>query len=119
MELLFQRWTSQDLVAVLSGSTDVRQMVRVWGRLVAAVVRHWLVVAAAWGDPARSWGKVAAAVRRFADRLLAALDGRGVSAEVIDALGRTAAATCRRDPRARPGTVELLNDVRRLDYGLT
>ncbi len=44
VELLFKRWKSQDLVAVLSsGSTVVRQMVRVWSRLLAALVQHWLV----------------------------------------------------------------------------
>ncbi|OWK36576.1 transposase [Fimbriiglobus ruber] len=49
VELLFKRWKSQDLVAVLSDSTVVRQMVRVWSRLLAAVIQHWLVVATAWG----------------------------------------------------------------------
>ena len=49
VELLFKRWKSQDLVAVLSGSTAVRQMVRVWSRLLAALVQHWLVVAGAFG----------------------------------------------------------------------
>jgi len=48
VELLFKRWKSQDLVAELSGSTDVRQMVRVWSRLLAALVQHWLVIASAW-----------------------------------------------------------------------
>jgi hypothetical protein len=45
VELLFKRWKSQDLVAVLSGSTEVRQMVRVWSRLLAALVQHWLLPA--------------------------------------------------------------------------
>jgi Transposase DDE domain len=37
VELLFKRWKGQDLVAVLKGSTVVRQMVRVWSRLLAAL----------------------------------------------------------------------------------
>src|SRR5262249_5541253 len=32
IELLFKRWKSQDRIAVLSGATPVRQMVRVWSR---------------------------------------------------------------------------------------
>jgi hypothetical protein len=119
VELLVKRWKSQDLVAVLRGSTEVRQMVRVWARLLAAPVQHGLVVAAAWGDPARSWGKVAAAVRPFVGRLLAALDDRTALEGAVDAIRGTGARTCRRDPRSRPGTVELLNDPRRLDYRLT
>src|SRR5713226_7541028 len=51
VELLFKRWKSQGLVAELSGSTVVRQMVRVWSRLVAVVVQHWLTVGSVWGDP--------------------------------------------------------------------
>ena len=36
IELLFKRWKSQGLVADLSGSTEVRQLVRLWSRLIAA-----------------------------------------------------------------------------------
>jgi hypothetical protein len=119
VELLFKRWKSQGLVAALTGPTEARQMVRVWARLTAAVVQHWLVVATAWADPSRSWGKAGEAVRTFVGRLLAALDRTAELHRVIADLGAVVAATCRRDPRKRPGTVELLNDVTRLDFGLT
>src|SRR5207253_11351990 len=110
---------SQDRVAALGGGTEVRQLVRVWARLVAAVVQHWLVVASAWGDPTRSWGKVAEAVRGFVGRFLAALDHRPVLDRVLADLARVVASTCRRNRRAKPGTVELLNDVSLLDFELT
>jgi hypothetical protein len=74
VELLFKRWKSQDLVAALSGSTVARQMVRVWSRLLAAVVQHWLVVASAWGEATCSWVKASEAIRGFVDQLLQALD---------------------------------------------
>ena len=54
VELLFKRWKSQGLAAKLSGSTEVRQLVRVWARLLAALVQHWLVLAVSWGDPTQS-----------------------------------------------------------------
>jgi hypothetical protein len=119
IELLFKRWKSQDLVAVLSGSTDVRRMACVWARLLAALLQHWLLVAAAWGDPTRSWHKVAEAVRGFVGRILAALLWQLPLDEIINDLIAMVATTCRRDPRKKPGTVELLNDVRRLDFGLS
>lgn len=119
IELLFKRWKSQDRVAVLSGSTEVRQMVRVWARLLAAVVQHWLVVVSAWGDPTRSWGKVAEAVRHFVGRLLVVLDDRPTLEGVIHDLARVVASTCRRSRHAKPGTVELLNEVGLLDFELT
>lgn len=74
VELLFKRWKSQGLVAQLSGSTVVRQMVRVWSRLIAAIIQHWLMIGTVWGDPSRSLAKVWKAVSGFVGRLTAALD---------------------------------------------
>ncbi len=119
IELVFKRWKSQNRVAELSGSTSVRQMVRVWSRLLAAVVQHWLIVASAWGDPTRSWGKIAEAVRAFVGRLLASLEDAPALAGVLEDLIRVVATTCRRNRRTKPGTVELLNHVERLDFELT
>jgi hypothetical protein len=119
IELLFKRWKSQGLVAQLSGSTDVRQMVRVWARMIAALVQHWLVVTCSWGDPTRSWAKVCEAIRAFVGRMVAALDQLSELNAVIDDLCAVVAKTCRRNKRREPGTVELLNDVTLLKFRLT
>jgi hypothetical protein len=119
IELLFKRWKMQDRIAVLSGSTTVRQMVRVWSRLLAALVQHWLVVASAWGDPKRSWSKVSEAIRTWVAELIHAMDQRDNLERTIVGLCQVVTKTCRRDPRSKPGTFELLNDVTRLDFCLT
>ena len=119
IELLFKRWKSQDLVAVLSGSTQVRQMVRVWARLLAALIQHWLVVASVWGDPTKSLSKVCEAVRLFAARMAAVLGRPRELHRVIADLCHVVAKTCRRNKRRNPGTFELLNDVSLLDFRLT
>lgn len=119
VELLFKRWKSQDLVAVLRGSTAVRQMVGVWSRLLAALVQHWLVVASAWGDPTKSLSKACEAVRNFVDRMAAALDQLPELERVLADLCAVVAKTCRRNKRSKPGTFELLNDVSLLDFSLT
>jgi hypothetical protein len=119
IELLFKRWKSQDRVALLRGSTVVRQMVGVWARLLAALVQHWLVVTCAWGDATKSLSKVCEAVRDFASRLIASLDDAAALERILQDLCATVAKTCRRNPRSKPGTFELLNDVSRLDYELT
>jgi hypothetical protein len=119
VELLFKRWKSQDLVAVLSGSTAVRQMVRVWSRLIAALLQQWLLVASAWGDPTKSWSKVREAVRRFVGRITAALDQWRELECVLTDLCRAIEKTCRRNKRTKPGTLELLNDAQLLDFRLT
>jgi Transposase DDE domain len=119
VELLFKRWKSQDLVAVLRGSTVTRQMVGVWSRLLAALVQHWLLVGSVWGDATKSWSKVCEAVRDFAGRLAASLDRLSELECVITDLCAVLAKTCRRNKRSKPGTFELLNDVDLLDYSLT
>jgi hypothetical protein len=116
IELLFKRWKAQDLVAVLSGSTETAQMVGVWARLLAALVQHWLVVCSAWGDVQRSWVKVSEAVRAFVGRLLTALDDVQALEQVLIDLCKVVNKTCRRNPRKKAGTVELLNDINRLDF---
>jgi hypothetical protein len=116
IELLFKRWKSQDLVATLSGSTEVRQMVRVWARLTAAVVQHWLVVTCSWGDPSRSWGKVSEAIRYHITQLAAALNDPFALERLFQLFIDIVAKTCRRNKRKDPGTLELLNDVDCLTY---
>jgi Transposase DDE domain len=119
IELLFKRWKSQDRVAVLSGSTVVRQLVRVWARLLAALVQHWLVVASIWGDPTKSLVKACEAVRAWVGRLAGELD-RGEELErVLGDLCAAVAKTCRQNKRSKPSTFELLNDVRRLEFVLS
>jgi hypothetical protein len=119
IELLFKRWKSQDLVAVLSGSTPVRQMVRVWSRLIGAVIQHWLLLASAWGDPTKSWSKVCEAIRPFVGRIAAGLLRSSELKRALTDLCQAVAKTCSRNQRAKPGTFELLNDVHRLDFRLT
>jgi hypothetical protein len=119
VELLFKRWKSQGLVATLHGSTEVRQMVRVWARLLAALVQHWLVVATSWGDPARSWAKVCEAIRPFIGRLVVAIDQLAELELALVDLCKVVAKTCKRNKRSNPGTAELLNDVSLLNFCLT
>lgn len=119
VELLFKRWKSQGLVAELSGSTVVRQMVRVWARLLAVVVQHWLTVGSVWGDATKSLHKVYEAVRDFAGRLAAALDCAADLERVLQDMAATFTKTCRRNKRSKAGTFELLNDVQQLDFCLT
>ncbi len=119
VELLFKRWKSQDLVAVLRGSTEVRQMVGLWARLIAALVQHWLVIGTAWGDARKSLSKVSEALRDFVGRIAASLDRPSALERVLADLAAVVAKTCRRDKRSKPGTFELLNDVSLLDFDLT
>ena len=119
VELLFKRWKSQGRIADLTGSTETRRMVRLWARLLAVLVQHWLVAATAGGNPKTSWDKAYEAVRPFVERLLDALGEPDEIERMLTDLARVLAKTCRQNRRTRPGTNELLNDCNRLDYRLT
>lgn len=119
VELLFKRWKSQGLIEQLSGTTVARQMVRVWSRLLAVVVQHWLTVGSVWGDPTKSLNKVFEALRDFAGCIARAMMSKPELERVLADMRQTFAKTCRRDKRSRAGTFEMLNDVDLLDFRLT
>jgi hypothetical protein len=119
IELLFKRWKSQDMAAQLRGATTARQMVRFWSRLIGAIVQHWLLVASVWGNPAKSWSKVCEAIRVFVGRIAAGLPKTRELRHVLTDMCKALAKTCQRNKRKKPGTFELLNDIRRLEFKLT
>jgi hypothetical protein len=120
VELLFKRWKSQGLVAELSGSTAERQLVRVWARLLAVLVQHWLVVGSIWGNAGKSLSKACEAVRHFAGRLAAVLSSSTNSlTDLLEEIATLLAKTCRRDKRSKPGAFELLNAPELLEFSLT
>ncbi len=119
IELLFKRWKSSGLAAALTGSNDVRTMVGVWSRLIACLVQHWLLVATSWGDARVSWDKAGKTIRDFAGRLAASLNHTAMFPCMLADLTTLIAKTCRRNPRRKPGTIELLNHPERLDFRQT
>jgi Transposase DDE domain len=116
VELLFKRWKSQGRLAELGEGAAVRQLVRVWARLLAVLVQHWLVVTAAGNHPRKSLVKVCEAVRDFVGQLASALDRSGELRRTLEQMAAVVGKTCQRDPRSKPGTFELLNDPGLLDY---
>ncbi len=119
VELLFKRWKSQGLVATLTGSTDEQQMVRIWARLLAALVQHWLIIGTAWGDATKSLSKICEAIRPFVSRIAASLFQDNELTRTLKDLRNVISKTCRRNKRRKPGTFELLNNVDLLDLCLT
>jgi hypothetical protein len=119
IELLFKRWKSLGLIAELTGSTDERQMVRLWSRLLAVLMQHWLLLCSVWGDPRCSLAKACQAIRRHALLLAVAIGDPAKLAVAIEQLGVVLRATARQCKRKKPSTFELLNDPQLLNYSLT
>lgn len=119
IELLFKRWKSLGLIAEMSGSTVARQLVRVWSRLLAVLLQHWLVVSTAWGEPRLSLTKAWKAIRRHAVTLAGAIGDLKRMETAIGRIGMTLRTTAKQNKRKKPSTFELLVDPERLQYSLT
>lgn len=116
IELMFKRWKSLGRIADLDGGTVTEHLVRLWSRLLAMVVQHWLLLGCAWGEPRCSLHKACATIREFANDLLRALDDLAGLTETIERMGEVLRKLARRDKRKRHGTLELLNDPTLLGY---
>jgi Transposase DDE domain len=116
IELLFKRWKSQGLVAELTGSTVPRQMVRLWARLLAVLIEHWLLVSSVWGDARYSLAKVCQAIRRHALLLAAALSDPVQLEAAIRNFCLAIRTTAKLNKRKNPSTFQLLNDPALLSY---
>jgi len=66
IELVFKRWKSRGLIADLQSSSLNRNMVKVWARLLAVILPHWLLLTSVWGDRSKSLAKACDAIRKFA-----------------------------------------------------
>jgi hypothetical protein len=119
IELLFKRWKSLGLIAELSGSTESRRMVRLWSRLLAVLMEHWLLLCRAWGNPRRSLAKACEAIRHYAVVLAVAVGEPRRWVVAIEELGVILRATASQNKRKKPSTFELLNNPELLRYSLT
>jgi hypothetical protein len=118
IELLFKRWKSCGMVAMLTGSNDVHRMVALWSRLIACVVQHWLLVATIWPDVRMSFHKASQTIRDFAQQIAASMNNTHDLLLTLNRLTQSIQKTCRRNKRKKAGTVELLNNVALLDFRL-
>src|SRR5205085_10980674 len=84
---------------------------RVYAKLLAMVVQHWLVLTGCWAAPDRSLVKAAQTVRHHALHLASALACPAALGSAITVIHRCLAAGCRLNRRKRkPNTYQLLLD---------
>jgi hypothetical protein len=119
VELLFKRWKSIGRIHVLDGRTEQETMVRLWSRLIGAVLQHWLVMRSVWlSGPTHSLYQAALLIRDIAVDLIHAVQAPAQLPKILCAFQHLIRHR-RRTRRKKPGTFELLNDPSRLDYRLT
>lgn len=123
IELLFKRWKSIGLIADLQGRNDAEKMVRLWARLCAALIQHWLIVLCAWrSDQSLSFARVAKMIPKVVEQLAFALNAEHCDTlieRVLAHFNKKLSKSARRDKRNKPGTIEMLRNPELLDYALS
>lgn len=66
IELLFKRWKQDGLIDEWRRKKPWRILCEVYGKLIAMVIEHWMLLEGCWHDPFRSLVKAASVVRDYA-----------------------------------------------------
>jgi Transposase DDE domain len=111
VELLFKLWKSRGGSHRSRSGKAERVLCEVYAKLMAMVVRHWVLLVRGGGFGARSLWKAARAVRRQALHLASALGRKRELRRVLRLLGRWLRAAGRVNRRRhRPSTYQTLLD---------
>lgn len=104
IELLFKLWKSDLQVDLWASRNPHRILTEIYGKLVAAIVTHWLLLVACWHNPRRSFRLAIPTIRGLAWQFANSLASTRLLNHAFDALcrslSRTHVAKSRADPRA-------------------
>jgi hypothetical protein len=121
IELLFKLWKEHGMIDEWSTKKPWRILCEIYGKMIAMVIQHWLLLWGCWHDPHRSLVKAAEIVRQSARRLIDALHANKQTEQMqqaLRAIKQEMRSGCRLDKRsAHPNTSQLLLDG--LDWHLT
>lgn len=111
IELLFKLWKSEGQIDAWRSKKPFRILCEFYGKLIAMLIQHWLLLLGCWHDPHRSLVKAAEVIRSAAGRLLAALSAQASLATPVAAIQRAMRSGCRLNKRkTHPNTSQLLLD---------
>jgi Transposase DDE domain len=118
VELLFKRWKSLGLLEHSRGSQPYRVLVEVYGKLLGALVEHWLVLTAGGWWLGRSLWRASREVRGWAKAVLLALGDFSGLLRLLAALRAVLLRLAGVDRRRqRPATFQTLSQPEQ--HGLT
>lgn len=114
IELLFKLWKQHGMIDEWSTKKCWRILCEIYGKMIAMVIQHWLLLWGCWHDPHRSFVKAADIVRQSARRIIDALHANIETKQMQQALlaiKREMRSGCRLDTRkSHPNTSQLLLD---------
>ncbi len=110
IELLFKLWKSHGRIDAWAASGNHwRVLCEIYGKLLAMLVSHWVLVVSCWADPARSLCTAATVLRQYASGLVFSWDTEGQVVAVLERIARVIRLTCQMTKRKKqPSTYQLL-----------
>ena len=104
IELLFKLWKSDLLVDEWTSRKPERILCEIYGKLIAAIVTHWLLLVACWHNPRRSFRLAMPSIRGLAWQFANSLHSKPLLkhafASLIRSLSKSNMGKARADPRA-------------------
>jgi hypothetical protein len=117
IELMFKIWKSLiGLTTHRPGASAPERLSLIYAKLIAAVVQHWLLVSATWGQGRRSLMKAAVTLRDWITTIAEALDDPKRLAQTLGRLAEILACDRVEPRRKRPSNAQLLEDEELLDW---
>jgi hypothetical protein len=111
IELLFKLWKQHGQVDALRSLQPWRVVCEVYGRLLAMIVRHWVLLIHGWALPDRSLVKMALRVSSHARELARVVTDAAALLRTLAVVAQEVARGCRVQRRkTAPATVHLLLD---------
>jgi hypothetical protein len=109
IELLFKQWKSQSKIDEWRTEEPLRLLTELYAKLLAALVKHRLLVSSCWLYPDRSLFKAGQVIGQEAAGLARVFDSLSRFNRLVAALKLTLATTCRLTKRKkRPNSYQLL-----------
>ena len=104
IELLFKLWKSDLQVDTWTSANPHRILSEIYGKLIAAIVTHWLLLVACWHNPRRSFRLAMHSIRglawQFANSMLQSRLLKHAFHALVRALSKSHMGKSRLDPRA-------------------
>lgn len=108
VELLFKLWKQHGGLDQWRTAKAARIVCEVYGKLLAMLLLHWVLLLGSWHHVDRSLFKAAQTVRSHALHVMVTLDRLYQLRTALLVLSRTLAAGCRIGKRGQPATYQLL-----------
>ena len=104
IELLFKLWKSDLMVDEWTSQKPDRILCEIYGKLIAAIVTHWLLLVACWHNPRRSFRLAMPTIRGLAWQFANSLHSNSLLKHAFESLCRSLSKSnmgkSRIDPRA-------------------